>query len=49
MVLPRIAGSSNGTAAALAVANPMKRVTAVGGAEEWSFPPLSGLIARCLP
>jgi len=24
-------------------------VDSVGGAEEWSFPPLSGLIARCPP
>jgi len=24
-------------------------IESVGGAEEWSFPPLSGLIARCLP
>jgi alpha-glucosidase len=24
-------------------------IESVGGAEEWSFPPLSGLIARCPP
>jgi alpha-glucosidase len=24
-------------------------IESVGGAEEWNFPPLSGLIARCLP
>jgi len=25
-----------------------RMIESVGGAEEWNFPPLSGLIARCL-